>query len=163
MYGKINLKDTPLNWDVEGLPSVGDKVDVFSGSYEHIINTICVDYVGKTLVMGTDLNNEEFCFTTLCYVFKPTPNPNPNPKEAGRQKAIDEMLSIHRENIDEWLPDYKNCVKQYTIDLYDNGYTKSKVKPLSLTDFKLIYVKSINFEDFHASLIRDGYCRGSAD
>jgi hypothetical protein len=39
----------------------------------------------------------------------------------------------------------------------------AKTKPLSLSDFKLIYVKSINFEDFHASLIRDGFCRRSAE
>lgn len=153
MYG-IDLETQEKNWNGGSEPVIGATYDVFINDYKSE-SDFTVNYIGKILIIGTDSNGEESCFNLCFYTFKPVKNT--------KQKAIDEMFSIHRDDIHRddingWLDEYKESVKQYTSDLYDAGYTKSKVKPLSLTDFKLIYVKSINFEDFHANLIRDGYC-----
>jgi hypothetical protein len=143
MYG-IDLEAQDNNWNGEGLPKIGQM-----GIVPCYPDPVKIVHVGKhEIAFDSGDDGLDICKT---YELKPILNP----AEIAKQKAIDGLVKDIRAN-------QAYCLNKLAEILVHKDYT-NKVKPLSLTDFKLIYVKSKNFEDFYASLIRDGYCIGSAD
>jgi hypothetical protein len=149
MYG-IDLEAQEKNWNGEGLPSVGDIINVFS-SLGTLIRTRCrVDYIGDSLIICMDSDNEESCFNILAYTFTPTPEP----AETAKQKAIDEMFKLTKDCAD---------ATDARLTLYEAGYTKSKVKPLSYEVFQCLALANDTHQEYYECLIENGYCIGSAD
>jgi hypothetical protein len=141
------------NWNGAWPPSIGQM-----GIVPCYPNPVKIVHVGKNeIAFDSGDDGLDICKT---YEFKPIPNM----AETAKQKAIDEMLSIHCDDINEWMGEYQDSVKQYTIDLYDNGYTKSKVKPLP-EDFITLYHNNLDIHKLGLNewLIENGYCIASAD
>jgi len=152
MYG-IDLEVQEKNWNGEGLIKVGNIMDVFGPSGLHRA-TVKVNYVGEKLIIGTDLNNEESCFNIKVCTFKPV-----NQAETAKQKAIDEIQKLAIAHFGE----IQQGMIIFCKILYEAGYTKSKVKPLSCEVFQCLADANDTHQEDYESLIENGYCIGSAD
>lgn len=127
------------NWNGEGLPSVGDMVDV--------VNTL--EFSEVLFVKGIQFcleNPKGGIFTAYLKDLKPIP------KETAKQKVIDEMTKLT-----------KDCAfaSDAALILYEDGYTKSKVKPLPKDCYALYrdYLDSHELSVYEW-LIKNGYCIG---
>jgi hypothetical protein len=161
MY-EIDLEVQKKNWNCEGLPGVGDIINVFNSLGIRIRTNCRVDYIGDSLIICMDSDNEESCFNIRAYTFKPTSTP----EETAKQKAIDEMLYyvpiLLRSNTSSngYAGDLTNALLG---NLYDAGYTKSKVKPLSFDQYSFIARGFTDHKQDYKTLIKNGHCIGSAD
>jgi len=149
MYG-IDLEIQEKNCNGDGLPKIGNIMDVFGPSGLHRA-TVKVNYVGEKLIIGVDLNNEESCFNIKVCTFKPV-----NQAETAKQKAIDEINGLILR-----AQESRGSIASIMVE---EGYTKSKVKPLP-KDFLDLYHNQL--DNHQLSLyewisVRE-YCIGSAD
>ena len=163
---KVAELNKPKSWHERGeFPPVGEKCLVnnlslhlnefeeceilFLGQYTAVYtSTSCVERVGKI----EDLE------------FKPLP-----PENTAKQEEIEDMAMIAC-HVETWvtingiqhdLP-FQTC-KEIAKVLYEAGYTKSKVKPLSTEQYKKIISESRGATYEYNRLIENGYCIGSAD
>lgn len=163
---KVAELNKPKSWHERGeFPPVGEKCLVnnlslhlnefeeceilFLGQYTAVYtSTSCVERVGKI----EDLE------------FKPLP-----PENTAKQEEIEDMAMIAC-HVETWvtingiqhdLP-FQTC-KEIAKVLYEAGYTKSKVKPLSCEVFQCLADANDTHQEDYESLIENGYCIGSAD
>jgi hypothetical protein len=144
MYG-IDLEVKENNWNGERLPSVGQM-----GIVPFYPSPVKIVHAGKhEIAFDSGDDGLDICKT---YEFKPIPNPG----ETAKQKAIDE--------IDGLILRAQESRGSIASIMVEEGYTKSKVKPLP-TDWYKTYYNSL--DNHHLSiykyLIAEGYCIGSAD
>ena len=141
------------NWNGEGLPSVGQ----LGLMYEQTVRIRCI--VGNNICGSFEHTNGGLCVGGL-FEFKSIPNP----KIIAKQKAIDEMVDYAPNGLRNGrsLSGLSSLVSMLLDNLYEAGYTKSKVKPLSLEDYRVIVAGFTGHEADYNILIKNGYCIGSA-
>jgi hypothetical protein len=141
MYG-IDLETQDKNWNGEGWPSVGQMV--------------LHDNEGKVKVLAVKGNDVCCMFNEIYGLFLSHINqfkPIPNAAETAKKKAIDEMFKLT-----------KDCAfaSDARLILYNAGYTKSKVKPLTQDDLQAWFTE-VRKETLLEYLIKNNYCIGNAD
>ena len=132
----------PKSWHERGeLPPVGEVCDVFSGNLE-VSTNFKIDYVGKSIIAGTDRDNEEvvFRFANCNYKFKPL-----QPKKTERELAVEELAQHLKVNA---ALTFEGISEELINFGYHNG---KKVKPLP-EEYSANQVYSRSF------LIENNYC-----
>lgn len=149
MYG-IDLEAYEKNWNGKGKTSVGQIVDVYTTFLRPLEKNVLIKYKGKNLIiLEKQVSGKEISYNRYEIVFEPISNP----KEAAKKKTIQEITE---------LIDHCVFASDAALILYEDGYTKSKVKPLSFNKFVDFMTIPTNIAKYN-HLVEKGYCIGSAD
>jgi hypothetical protein len=143
------------NWNGEGKPSLGHKnVEVFNDYFgDNAEYEKCeILFIGEFSVIYNSISCKERAAKLSNCKFRVAPNT----AEVAKKKAIDELTNFLRSK-------YYPTNNMIATAVIEDGYTKSKVKPLSFDQYSFIARGFTNHKQDYKTLIKNGHCIGSAD